>query len=76
MSVMVSACLPKQAKLQMALELVRKEMQEAFTQEASVVKKTVIWKVREYWGFGRFQTWVIKSFFSYFPCASTFVPST
>nr|XP_019572492.1 PREDICTED: E3 ubiquitin-protein ligase TRIM58 isoform X1 [Rhinolophus sinicus] len=33
-----------QAKLQMALELVRKEMQEAFTQEASVVKKTVIWK--------------------------------
>ncbi|KAM5217664.1 E3 ubiquitin-protein ligase TRIM58 isoform 3-T3 [Hipposideros larvatus] len=33
-----------QAKLQMALELVRKEMEEALTQEANVVKKTIIWK--------------------------------
>ncbi|EPQ06914.1 Tripartite motif-containing protein 58 [Myotis brandtii] len=31
-------------KLQMALELVRKEMEEALTQEANVGKKTVIWK--------------------------------
>ncbi|XP_006775436.2 PREDICTED: E3 ubiquitin-protein ligase TRIM58 [Myotis davidii] len=41
---MVSAYLPKQVKLQMALELVRKEMEEALTQEANVGKKTVIWK--------------------------------
>ncbi|KAM9253502.1 E3 ubiquitin-protein ligase TRIM58 isoform 2-T2 [Dugong dugon] len=33
-----------QVKLQTALGLVRKEMEEALTQEASVVKKTVIWK--------------------------------
>ncbi|XP_036170074.1 E3 ubiquitin-protein ligase TRIM58 isoform X2 [Myotis myotis] len=33
-----------QVKLQMALELVRKEMEEALTQEANVGKKTVIWK--------------------------------
>ncbi|XP_036095550.1 E3 ubiquitin-protein ligase TRIM58 isoform X3 [Molossus molossus] len=33
-----------QAELQMALELVRKEMEEALTQEANVGKKTVIWK--------------------------------
>ncbi|XP_062950743.1 E3 ubiquitin-protein ligase TRIM58-like [Cynocephalus volans] len=33
-----------QVKLQMALELVRKEMQEALTQEANMVRKTVIWK--------------------------------
>ncbi|XP_036306308.1 E3 ubiquitin-protein ligase TRIM58 isoform X1 [Pipistrellus kuhlii] len=33
-----------QAKLQMALEFVRKEMEEASTQEANVGKKTVIWK--------------------------------
>ncbi|XP_047587013.1 E3 ubiquitin-protein ligase TRIM58 [Lutra lutra] len=33
-----------QAKLQMALELVRKEMEETFTQEANLGKKTVIWK--------------------------------
>nr|XP_031528339.1 E3 ubiquitin-protein ligase TRIM58-like [Vicugna pacos] len=31
-------------KLQMAQELVRKQMEEALTQEASVGKKTVIWK--------------------------------
>ncbi|XP_032704383.1 E3 ubiquitin-protein ligase TRIM58 [Lontra canadensis] len=33
-----------QAKLQMALEFVRKEMEETFTQEANLGKKTVIWK--------------------------------
>nr|XP_005539613.1 PREDICTED: E3 ubiquitin-protein ligase TRIM58 [Macaca fascicularis] len=33
-----------QVKLQMALELVRKELEDALTQEASVGKKTVIWK--------------------------------
>ncbi|XP_054440051.1 E3 ubiquitin-protein ligase TRIM58 [Pteronotus mesoamericanus] len=33
-----------QANLQAALELVRKEMEEALTQEASVGKKTIIWK--------------------------------
>ncbi|XP_006730557.1 E3 ubiquitin-protein ligase TRIM58 [Leptonychotes weddellii] len=33
-----------QAKLQMALELVRKEIEETFTQEANVGKKIVIWK--------------------------------
>lgn len=33
-----------QAKLRMALELVRKEMEETLTQEANVGKKTVIWK--------------------------------
>ncbi|XP_039320261.1 E3 ubiquitin-protein ligase TRIM58 [Saimiri boliviensis] len=33
-----------QEELQMALELVRKEMEEALTQEASLGKKTVIWK--------------------------------
>ncbi|XP_058917970.1 E3 ubiquitin-protein ligase TRIM58 [Kogia breviceps] len=33
-----------QVKLQMAQEHVRKEMEEALTQEASVGKKTVIWK--------------------------------
>ncbi|XP_064340610.1 olfactory receptor 2W3 isoform X1 [Camelus dromedarius] len=33
-----------QMKLQMAQELVRKQMEEALTQEASVGKKTVIWK--------------------------------
>nr|KAF6482509.1 tripartite motif containing 58 [Molossus molossus] len=37
-----------QAELQMALELVRKEMEEALTQEANVGKKTVIWK--KLWG--------------------------
>ncbi|KAM8764123.1 E3 ubiquitin-protein ligase TRIM58 isoform 3-T3 [Rhynchonycteris naso] len=37
-----------QAKLQMALELVRKQMEEALTQEANMGKRTVIWKgVRE-----------------------------
>ncbi|XP_011811173.1 PREDICTED: E3 ubiquitin-protein ligase TRIM58 [Colobus angolensis palliatus] len=36
--------LPKQVKLQMALELVRKELEDALTQEANVGKKTVIWK--------------------------------
>lgn len=50
---MVSVYLPKQAKLRMALELVRKEMEETLTQEANVGKKTVIWKVWEYWGFKR-----------------------
>lgn len=45
-SIMGSAHLSKQAKLQMALELVRKEMEETFTQEANLGKKTVIWKVR------------------------------
>ncbi|XP_004406219.1 PREDICTED: E3 ubiquitin-protein ligase TRIM58 [Odobenus rosmarus divergens] len=33
-----------QAKLRMALELVRKETEETFTQEANVGKKIVIWK--------------------------------
>ncbi|XP_072805492.1 E3 ubiquitin-protein ligase TRIM58-like [Vicugna pacos] len=33
-----------QMKLQMAQELVRKQMEQALTQEASVGKKTVIWK--------------------------------
>ncbi|XP_032097950.1 E3 ubiquitin-protein ligase TRIM58 isoform X3 [Sapajus apella] len=33
-----------QVQLQMALELVRKEMEEALTQEANLGKKTVIWK--------------------------------
>ncbi|KAM9695794.1 E3 ubiquitin-protein ligase TRIM58 [Trichechus inunguis] len=33
-----------QVKLQTALGLVRKEMEEALTQEANVIKKTVIWK--------------------------------
>ncbi|XP_044243187.1 E3 ubiquitin-protein ligase TRIM58 [Ursus americanus] len=33
-----------QAKLLMALELVRKEMEETFTQEANMGKKTVVWK--------------------------------
>ncbi|XP_030792815.1 E3 ubiquitin-protein ligase TRIM58 [Rhinopithecus roxellana] len=33
-----------QVKLQMALELVRKELEDALTQEANVGKKTVIWK--------------------------------
>ncbi|XP_066109335.1 E3 ubiquitin-protein ligase TRIM58 isoform X3 [Saccopteryx bilineata] len=33
-----------QAKLQTALELVKKEMEEALTQEANVGKRTVIWK--------------------------------
>ncbi|XP_004697292.2 E3 ubiquitin-protein ligase TRIM58 [Echinops telfairi] len=33
-----------QIKLQRALELVRKEMEEALTQEANVGKKTIIWK--------------------------------
>lgn len=41
---MVSVYLPKQTKLRMALELVRKEMEETLTQEANVGKKTVIWK--------------------------------
>lgn len=49
---MAAAYLPKQVKLQMAQEHVRKEMEEALTQEASVGRKTVIWKVREYWGSG------------------------
>lgn len=36
--------------LQAALELVRKEMEEALMQETNVGKKTVIWKVRtELW---------------------------
>lgn len=46
---MDSTYLPKQAKLQMALELVRKEMEEVLSQEIHVGKKTVIWKVGEYW---------------------------
>ncbi|XP_072868030.1 E3 ubiquitin-protein ligase TRIM58 isoform X3 [Chlorocebus sabaeus] len=33
-----------QVKLQMALELVRKELEDALAQEANVGKKTVIWK--------------------------------
>ncbi|XP_012506290.1 PREDICTED: E3 ubiquitin-protein ligase TRIM58 [Propithecus coquereli] len=33
-----------QVKLQMALELVKKELEEALTREASVRKQTVIWK--------------------------------
>ncbi|XP_066217210.1 E3 ubiquitin-protein ligase TRIM58 isoform X3 [Saccopteryx leptura] len=33
-----------QAKLQTALELVKKEMEEALTQEANVGKRTVVWK--------------------------------
>ncbi|PNJ08774.1 E3 ubiquitin-protein ligase TRIM58 [Pongo abelii] len=33
-----------QVKLKMALELVRKELEDALTQEANVGKKTVIWK--------------------------------
>ncbi|KAL0609186.1 E3 ubiquitin-protein ligase TRIM58 [Plecturocebus cupreus] len=33
-----------QVQLQMALELVRKEMEEALTQEANLGKKTVVWK--------------------------------
>lgn len=37
----------------MALEHVKEEMEEALTQEANVGKKTVIWKVRAYWGFRR-----------------------
>lgn len=45
--------LPKQVKLQMALELVRKELEDALAQEANVGKKTVIWKVRLCWGFRR-----------------------
>ncbi|XP_059773961.1 E3 ubiquitin-protein ligase TRIM58 isoform X2 [Balaenoptera ricei] len=36
--------LPVYVKLQMAQEHVRKEMEEALTQEANVGKKTVIWK--------------------------------
>lgn len=44
-SVMVSAYLPKQVNLQTALELVRKEMEEALSQETNLGKKTVIWKV-------------------------------
>lgn len=32
-------------KLQTALELVRKEMEEALTQEANMGRKTVLWKV-------------------------------
>ena len=50
-SVIATDYLPKQVKLQMAQELVRNEMEEASTQEANIGKKTVIWKVREYWGF-------------------------
>lgn len=41
------SCLPKQRMLQVALELVKKEMEEALTQEANVGKKTIIWKVRQ-----------------------------
>lgn len=37
--------------LQVALELVKKEMEEALTQEANVGKKTIIWKVRQSCGF-------------------------
>ncbi|XP_005628415.1 E3 ubiquitin-protein ligase TRIM58 [Canis lupus baileyi] len=33
-----------QTKLQMALELIRKEMEETLTQEANMGKKTVVWK--------------------------------
>lgn len=49
---MAATYLPKQIKLQVAQELVGKELEEASTQEANVGRKTVIWKVREYWGFG------------------------
>jgi tripartite motif-containing protein 58 len=44
---MVLAYLPKQVKLEMALELVRKEIEETLSQEVNVGKKTVVWKVRE-----------------------------
>lgn len=58
----VSAYLPKQVKLQMALEHVKEEMEEALTQEANVGKKTVIWKVRAYWGFRRLACLKNKNF--------------
>lgn len=48
---MAVAHLPKTDKAPGGTELVRKELEEASTQEANVGKKTVIWKVREYWGF-------------------------
>lgn len=37
--------------LRAALELVKKDMEEALTQEANVGKKTIIWKVRQNCGF-------------------------
>lgn len=35
---------PKQAKLQVALEVVRKDMQETLAQETTLGKKIIIWK--------------------------------
>lgn len=39
---------PKQAKLQVALEVVRKDMQETLAQETTLGKKIIIWKVSEH----------------------------
>lgn len=50
---MGSVYLSKQVKLQRALEMVRKKMEEALTQEVNVGKKTIIWKVRDSWNFRR-----------------------